>query len=121
MAYQPHTYVTFGGTLTEVSGNDELWECGIRGFNDAAPPTGPVAPAQLQNLVNEIATSSTLNLHDWFTASASWIANTAKLGWVKAVNIAPDGSYSSDPAIYEWATPAAGGHAQWLPSFNCIT
>jgi hypothetical protein len=121
--YDPHTYVTFGGTLTEVAGQDEIWQCGIRGVNN--PGGGPVAESELENLVTAIATqeSATLNLLAWYQDTQSHIANNSRLQWVKAANIGPNGKYTGSPAVFMYPEPGQGAVAQSAPSFLsvCLT
>lgn len=120
MAYDPHTLVTFGGTLTEVSGQDEIWQCGVRGVN--MPGDGPVGAGQLADLVEAIAikVDTTQNLLGWYQTVAYHQSATALLKWVKAVNIGPDGKYSSDPHTYTYTTPGTGGGGGAVPSFLSV-
>lgn len=119
MAYPEHTLVTFGGTMTELAANDEIFQCGVRGIYTGG---GPVPEGDLQDLADKVlngVSGTGGGLSGIWAAANGFIANTAKLAWVKAVNIAPDGSYSSEPAISQ-ITPLAGGTAPALPSFCCI-
>lgn len=119
MAYQPHTLVTFGGTLGEVGDDDEIWQVGIRGFQTGG---GPVAPTELAALALSILrgdTGSGGGLEGLWHNDTGTIPSQAKLVWCKAANIAPDGSYSAAPGIAEMA-PVAGGGVQKLPSFCSI-
>jgi hypothetical protein len=47
------------------------------------------------------------SITDWFTDPGSYIPGSVSLEWIKAVNIAPDGTYSSDPVTR--ALSATGG------------
>jgi hypothetical protein len=120
VAYDPHTLVTFGGTLTEITGQDEIWQCGVRGVNN--PGDGPVDAGQLSNLVTAIATqvSATPNLLGWFQGQAGDISNSARLAWVKAANIGADGKYTSPPATYHYAVPGVGPSDGQVPSFMSL-
>lgn len=119
MAFTPHTLVTFGGTLVETTSFDEIWECGVRGFNMPAANI-PVDPSQLQNLVDDIATRTTGNLADWFVAASSFMGGDARMTFVKAVNVGADGKYTSAPARHEFTPAIAGGSAQTMPSFCSV-
>jgi len=98
--YDPHTLVTFGGTLAELAIGDEIWQCGVRGVND--PGDGPVGHAQLADLVTAIATqvSATPNLLAWFQVVGSQMSSTASLNWVKAANIGLSGRKLRNGRVY---------------------
>jgi hypothetical protein len=119
--YDPHTYVTFGGTLQAVTGQDEIWQCGVRGVN--TPGDGPVDQSQLQALVTAIATqeSGQVNLLAWYQQNASHNAVTAQLHWVKAANIGPNGKYTGAPAIYQYPEPGQGYENGLAPSFCSVS
>lgn len=115
MAYEPHTYVTFSGTLSEQTSQDEIWQIGIRGFN----PTGgksPVAASELQNLVDAIFA----DIGDWYSANDGDIFGGAFLREIKAVNIGADGKYSSQPRTHAVNLGGGRGDTPGLPTFNSI-
>lgn len=119
MAYQPHTLVTFGGTLAEEAADDEIWQCGIRGFTDGG---GPVDDGDLDTLALHVLrgpTGSGGGLEGIWRDSDSRIASTAKLVWCKAANIAADGTYSAEPGTAEM-TPVAGPVGGIAPSFCSV-
>lgn len=119
MPYQPHTLITCGGKLYETGTLDEIWQVGVRGFNQGG---GPVGQGQLQALATHVATGDSGNtgLAKWFTDSVSHIGNATQLNWVKCVNIGANGDYTGAPAIYQFGTPVLGGSAADAPSFCCV-
>lgn len=119
MAYQPHTLITFGGQLTDQVGEDEIWQVGIRGFQNGG---GPVAATELAALAQSVLrgdTGSGGGLEGLWAASNSNIPTEATLAWCKAANIAADGSYSAAPGIAEM-TPVAGSHSAVAPAFCSV-
>lgn len=116
MPYQPHTLITCGGTLSEVSGQDEIWQVGIRGFNTGGGPVDPSQHGALA-LVVAVGPAGTTGLSQWFTNVKSHMANIAQLKWVKVVNIGPTGAYTSDPTIFQYPSPIVGVNPAALPSF----
>jgi hypothetical protein len=110
--YTPHVLVSFGGTLREMGGDDEIWQCGIRcsveaGFDE-------------HTYVGEIAAP----LVTWFQAGTSMHSNWAKLGWIKAAQIGADGRYPSTTYAPAHAlivpTMAGGGATQTMPAFCSV-
>lgn len=116
MPYQPHTYVTCGGSNLEVASNDEIWQVGIRGFSGG---NVPVPQGDLAELVAKIAVGAdtTSGLARWFAVATYYHCNDSFLKWVKVANINASGDYSGEPAIYEFGTPIAGGAGKAVPSF----
>lgn len=119
MPYQPHTYITCGGGNIEVADNDEIWQVGIRGFNQGG---GPVGQGQLQALAQHVAVGDDGNtgLAQWFHAANSYNGNEAFLRWVKVANIGANGDYTGEPAIYQFGTPIAGTAGGQAPSFCSV-
>lgn len=119
MAYQPHTLVTFGGTVGEISGDDEIWQVGIRGFQTGG---GPVAPTELAALAKSILrgdTGSGGGLEGLWGAGGNAIPTDAKLVWCKAANIGADGSYTAEPGIAEMP-PVPGLTSAQAPAFCSV-
>lgn len=119
MAYQPHTLVTIGGTLQEVSADDEIWQIGIRGF---APGGVPVSSSKLNDLALYVLrgpTGAGGGMEGIWSATTGKIATTAKLAWCKAANIGGDGRYTAEPGKAQ-ITPLAGGTVAQAPSFCCV-
>lgn len=116
MPYQPHTLITCGGSLSEVSGQDEIWQVGIRGFNTGGGPVDPSQHAALA-LVVAVGPGGTTGLGQWYSNVKSHMASTALLKWVKVVNIGPTGAYTSGPTVFNYPTPIAGVNPGALPSF----
>jgi hypothetical protein len=119
MAYAPHTLVAFGGTLSEQSGQDEIWECTIRGMDlpDGVPGNIPVDEGGLDTYLSEIATP----LATWFAAAAHQMSSSSNLVYVKANNIGADGRYTSPTThVHDYTTPVAGGVAGGVPSFLSV-
>lgn len=117
--YEPHTLVTFGGQLDETVANDEIWQCGVRGFTDGGVP---VPAASLHDVALSILrgpTGAGAGLEGIWGDVRSHLANTATLKWCKAVNIGPDGKYTSEPGIAEM-TPVPGPATALAPSFCSI-
>lgn len=106
MAYQPHLYLTFGGTL---GSSEEQWQCGLRFVLwDAVLPLVPITPvegnaAQLLTAVEELLPplieSEFMNLSD-----------AVNLEWAKTAAIGADGEYmfGSDPAIVDYDPVVTG-------------
>lgn len=120
MAYQPHTLVTFGGTMREVSGQDEVWQCGIRGFQQGG---GQVAAGALGDLARRIAIGdggSGGGLSGFFGDGRGGIPASVHLRWVKAVNVGADGHYTDEPGIYDTDLDVTGINAPVVPSFCCV-
>lgn len=104
MAYPRHALVTFGGTVVgSASTEDEIWQCGVRlDGDDSGFLSDP------DSYLSDIATP----LETWYAASSSVMRGDSHLKWVKANNIAADGTYA-DPVthVHDYATPVAGGAA----------
>lgn len=115
MAYQPHTLVTLSGALQVDAPDDEIWQIGIRGFNDPPAPGNPIDPGQLDNYLAAILAP----VKAWFTDADSLIATTATLGLVKVVNIGPDGKYTSEPSATSFPEISGISPAR-APSFCCV-
>lgn len=111
VAFTPHTYVTFGGTLGERSSADEIWQCGIRGIN----PNGnaPIDPSQLQAALDHF----TPGISAWYAHVESNHHSAAFLEWVKVANIAANGQYSSSPVFSDGLHVAGGGQGPQVPMF----
>jgi hypothetical protein len=117
--YQPHTLVTFGGSLTDVSGTDEQWQCGIRGFNTGG---GPVPAGALDDLALAILrgpTGAGGGLEGIFPEAGGRMSVSSWLDWCKVANIAPDGSYSAEPG-YADGIHVAGTSGQQAPTFCSV-
>lgn len=120
MAYQAHTLVTFGGTLSEKSAADEIWQCGIRGFNTGG---GPVPQGALGDLALAILRGPTGvggGLEGVFSTDDGCISSEARLNWCKAVNIQADGTYAGAPGIAEIPGGVAGSRSASVPSFCSV-
>lgn len=120
MAYQPHTLVTFGGRLSEVAANDEIWQCGVRGFQEGG---GPIGDADLDDLALEVLrgpTGAGGGLEGIFPDTQGYIPTTVSLDWCKAANIGPDGNYTAEPGIAQIPGGIAGGYAPAAPSFCSV-
>lgn len=112
MAYAPHTLVAFGGALTELASNDEIWECTIRVYSPGGSKLPLSDPA---GYMGQIATP----LGTWFALAASGMQSVASLAYLKVNNIGADGKYS-DPTtnVHDYTTPVTGGVVgQQAPSF----
>lgn len=120
MPFQPHTLITCGGDLQEIVANDEIWQVGIRGFNQGG---GPVGQGQLAALAEHVAVgdAGTTGLAQWFAAAQSHHCDSANLRWVKVANIGANGQYTGAPAIYQFGTPVAGAQPRATPSFCCVS
>lgn len=116
MAYAPHTLVAFGGRLTEVTANDEVWECTVRGMSAAggSPLNAPIDESGLDQYLSEIAAP----LSAWFSAATSHHGGT--LEWVKANNIGADGKYTSPTTHVHDYAPVVAGAATGSPTFLSI-
>lgn len=114
-AYPPHVLVAFGGTATERTAGDEIWQCGIRMIRaDGDAPDSD----DLDTYLGEIAGP----LNTWFTSAGAKNRSDAKLAWVKANAINVDGTYR-DPVTHrlDYGVPAAGANAtQSAPAFTCV-
>lgn len=104
MVFPRHALVTFGGTITgTASTQDEIWQCGVRlDGDDSGFLSDP--EAYLDDVGPALAT--------WFADADSVMRGDAQLRWVKANNIAADGSYA-DPVthVHDYGSPVAGGAA----------
>jgi hypothetical protein len=118
MAYAPHTLITVGGTLTEQSGQDEIWQIGVRGGN---PTTSfaPVDPTQFTALGLAI-TGTAPTISTWFSAAASGFYPGTKLSFVKIVNVGADGKYTSLPTNISFPAVSGGRTQQAAPSFCSV-
>lgn len=111
MAYKAHTLIAFGGSLSEVTTGDEIWECTIR----AISPGGSELPlSDPGGYMDQIAG----DLASWFSDSDNNMANGTTLAWLKVNNIGPDGRYSGGATNVHDYTPAIeAGVGQSVPSF----
>lgn len=113
--YDPHTYVTIGGTLTEESGQDEIWQIGIRGFDTAGGGTTPFSAAHLTQLADNLARTGANTVADWYASADAHNASQAHMRFIKAANIGADGKYTGAPEIRGMdVVGALGGQ---VPSF----
>lgn len=119
MPYQPHTLVTIGGTLAEQAADDEVWQCGIRGFADGGGPIDASKLADLALAVLRGPTGSGGGMEGIWGNADSGITTDAKLAWCKAANIGPDGKYTAEPGIAQM-TPVAGTKTSSMPSFCSV-
>lgn len=118
MAYEPHTLVTFGGTLQEVGAADEIWQCGVRGF---AQGGGPVISGNLQTLADNVWNGnggSGGGLSALISQANGKIPTTVALRWVKVANIGADGGYTEEPKVHQGNV--IGASAAVLPSFCTV-
>lgn len=102
-----------GGTIkdasTDFGAQTDIWSCNVNLDNGSgAPVTDPAGFLAL--IVGAMAT--------WYAATASGMASTSTLDYMKANTIGPDGKYVSTSTSnrYDWATPVAGGLGPQVPS-----
>jgi len=120
MPGQAHVLVTFGGTFS--TGSDaEIWQCGVKMGAVQGTTASPLTLLDLTAYVNSIQAA----VSTWFSSAANMMRNDFTLNWVKAANISggddthPYGKYlgatdsngGPNPALYQYATPVAGGFA----------
>lgn len=114
MTYPPHALVQFGGTLTPLTGQSEIWTCGVR-VTKAVVGGGGGFLDDPQGYANSLVTP----LKTWF-ASAADLANDATLTWVKVNNINAAGKYN-DPVTHRAdIPPQVGSGIPKAPQFCCI-
>lgn len=120
MAYQPHTYITCGGSNIEIADGDEIWQVGIRGFSGG---NVPIAQGDLGELATKVAVGpdGSSGLARWFHDVSYYHPSEVFLKWVKVANINAAGEYSGEPAIYQFGTPIAGQGSQTVPSFLSVS
>nr|CRY96059.1 hypothetical protein [uncultured prokaryote] len=119
MAYLPHTLVTFGGVTNAKAAGDEIWQCGIRGFQTGGGPVGAGDLDDLALLILRGPTGDGGGLQNLFADARAHMGGTSYLSWCKAANIGADGKYSAEPG-YAQMTPVAGGSAAQAPSFCSV-
>lgn len=115
MAYTPHTYVTIGGSLSEESGQDEIWQIGIRGFDTHGGGQVPFSTANLAQYATNLVDPAVGNIQGWFAGTTALCASTAILKFAKVANINASGHYSEAPQLRALNTP--GGFGATVPSF----
>lgn len=110
MAYTPHTLVTFGGSLRAKGTQNDVWQCGVRGF-DTNLGQVPVPQDRLQDLTNALLP----RIATWFSSIGARIPATTLLLWCKAANIDGAGHYTGDAAVTNGSTAGNQG-TQTLPN-----
>lgn len=119
MAWTPHTYVTFGGTIGEVTNTDEIWQCGVRVVDVHGGGSGvPFTPAHASDYADQLAGDGSIPLTQWFSAAHTLIPGTALMKWIKVATIGPDGDYSAAPIMR--SVSAAGGGQAKTPMFMSV-
>lgn len=119
--YPLHALFAFGGTLEEVSGQDEIWECTLRGFLGSSG--GPASMTTWQSLdLDACLEAQASALSTWFHAQGGGLANIADLTYCKLNVISPDGRYAdkSTTHLHEYPSPIAGGDLPRVPSYMSI-
>lgn len=112
--FEPHVYVTMGGTSPGRSATDEIWQCGFR-CRVSNGPTWPLTDDSLQDWANQLATP----LSAAFTGTSSCVANVCKLTFIKVANIQADGKYpaTQGPGVHTFSPALAGPNPSALPAF----
>lgn len=118
MAWTPHTYVTFGGTIGEVTSGDEIWQCGVRVIDlQAGSGGGPFSPAHAAEYADELA-GGNASLPTWFSANHSLMAGSALMKWIKVASIGANGDYTAAPIMR--SVSAAGALTAKTPMFMSV-
>jgi hypothetical protein len=116
MAYVPHTLVTISGTLTEVTGQDEIWSIGVRGLNTTGGANEPIAQDQLDDYLAAV-NATTPTPGTWFQDINAGFNAAVFLTQIKAVNIGADGKYTGPASVLSQNLPGGVSGSATKPSF----
>lgn len=111
MAYTPHNLVTLSGTLTEKSGQDEIWQIGLRCLTLAG--TDPYSGADMLSALEAMEDDVTA----WFGSGSAGIMPSVHLTQLKMANIGPDGKYTEDAQILPTDAVGSATPTRPAPSF----
>lgn len=123
MAFPRHIRIEFGGPLTARSADDEIWSCSIKAFPGATGGPANLSDGGASLDLQAWCAAVAPQLSSWFAASTpgQTMANTAKIAYVKANVIGPDGKYLNTTATNVTNfTAVAGAGVQQSPSFTSI-
>jgi hypothetical protein len=117
MAYQPHTLITFGGTLlaSQAGGINEIWQVTLRAVQaDRLDHTLNDPAAYMNGIAAPLLT--------WWKLPASLMSSGATLDWLKVNNIGVDGKYEDQSNTNQHDYPASqfGGAAPTLPDILTV-
>jgi hypothetical protein len=113
--YGPHCRVSFGGPLGTEG---EIWNCNV---SVAQTTSGPFTPAFVSDLEGYLDLIKP-KLSAWWSAVGSANASDAKLAYVKANNIDPDGSYHDKGITHQrdYNPAVAGGQSRNFPQILSV-
>lgn len=121
--YPRHIRIEFGGSLTARAVDDEIWSCSLRAFPGATGGPANLSDGGASLDLQAWCAAVAPQLSAWFGKTSAPIvaASTAKISYVKANVIGPDGKYlSSSVTNVQTFTPVAGGGGGIAPSFTTV-